>query len=798
MAKVCKFQLEKELVSFDCGYDWTPTGNKRKISGQEPVEKPSSDCGWSNLFLYKWVDDESGYTCNGYDKYSTRVQYYSYDQGDTWEKVNGSEQIGTLMEQFSSDCCYIRTITGTTCDKIFRPINVTLEEASLDQELWVYTGRYTIDSVGEFSEQCLYAAKDTLKFFGKPVSGTSGTAIINCENYLSECDDYDDIMNSGCVIICCEAGDDYCCSNPNYSSPHCSWHSYGDNGNIEELYVFDCAVSPSFCTNSQNTLKKIHISSGVTGIFGGSASDNIDYGGQFSNCTGLTEIEGLGSSNIEGLAIGMFENCTSLTSVELPESLYTLGADVFEGCTSLTSVTFNNKSLSMVHRSQTHQFAGCTALTTVVFPSDFYGFLYAAMFAHCTSLTSVEIPDNVNIIDNDCFNGCTSLSSITLGNVETIGQRAFQGCTSLTDVYIKQTDNILTNVYSTSFPSGVTIHVPCEAYGFWEIGVGSHPELGWTVELWGDSGCVETQWVESGTTCVDYDKYSRYIEQYRYGDKDPVWRNSGNESAVTLIEEDSPDCGYEPGDWAVKVTYEDSSVKYSQYTGTTLSSGQTRPILSGYQNTHVEIGSGITTLGNSCFHTMSGITSIIIPENVTTFENLAFWYCSGLTSITISSAVTSIGSNVFGGLNSLTELTWNSSVSIGTTLRTLPSIETINFGGLCTSIPKNAFYGNYHITSLTIGNSVRSIGESAFQNCSSITNIAIGNGVASIGKQTFRACSSLTSVTCLATTPPTLGYDAFNNTNNCPIYVPSGSVNTYKSASGWSEYADRIQAIPNP
>jgi len=43
--------------------------------------------------------------------------------------------------------------------------------------------------------------------------------------------------------------------------------------------------------------------------------------------------------------------------------------------------------------------------------------------------------------------------------------------------------------------------------------------------------------------------------------------------------------------------------------------------------------------------------------------------------------------------------------------------------------------------------------------------------------------------------PPTLGSSTFDDTNNCPIYVPSGSVNAYKSASGWSTYADRIQAI---
>jgi len=54
----------------------------------------------------------------------------------------------------------------------------------------------------------------------------------------------------------------------------------------------------------------------------------------------------------------------------------------------------------------------------------------------------------------------------------------------------------------------------------------------------------------------------------------------------------------------------------------------------------------------------------------------------------------------------------------------------------------------------------------------------------------------LTSVIIESTTPPESGGYEFDNTNNCPIYVPSESVETYKAASGWSSYASRIQAIP--
>ena len=84
-----------------------------------------------------------------------------------------------------------------------------------------------------------------------------------------------------------------------------------------------------------------------------------------------------------------------------------------------------------------------------------------------------------------------------------------------------------------------------------------------------------------------------------------------------------------------------------------------------------------------------------------------------------------------------------------------------------------------------------------FMQCTSIVSVSIPNSVTNIGSNAFNACSGLQSITSLATTPPYLGYDAFYDiTNNCPIYVPSESVEAYKTANNWSTYASRIQAIP--
>ena len=152
-------------------------------------------------------------------------------------------------------------------------------------------------------------------------------------------------------------------------------------------------------------------------------------------------------------------------------------------------------------------------------------------------------------------------------------------------------------------------------------------------------------------------------------------------------------------------------------------------------------------------YSYSKLESATISNSVTTIEDSAFDYCTSLTSITIPSGVTSIGQRTFNNCRSF--------------------------------------------TSVTIPDSVISIGYRAFYNCFSLSACTIGNGVISISGQAFFNCSSLSSITVNAATPPELeNANAFNNTNDCPIYVPAESLEAYKSATNWSTYASRIQAIP--
>ena len=84
-----------------------------------------------------------------------------------------------------------------------------------------------------------------------------------------------------------------------------------------------------------------------------------------------------------------------------------------------------------------------------------------------------------------------------------------------------------------------------------------------------------------------------------------------------------------------------------------------------------------------------------------------------------------------------------------------------------------------------------------FRDCPYLTIVTIGTGITSIGDGAFRDDSYLEVLTIKATTPPTLStVNSLSGTNpNLVIYVPAGSVNAYKTATNWSSYASRIQAI---
>ena len=233
--------------------------------------------------------------------------------------------------------------------------------------------------------------------------------------------------------------------------------------------------------------------------------------------------------------------------------------------------------------------------------------------------------------------------------------------------------------------------------------------------------------------------------------------------------------------------------------------------------TSVTIPDSVTSIGNYAFYKCSSLTSLTIPDSVTTIGELAFYYCESLTSVTIGDSVTTIGDSAFRLCKSLTSVTIpNSVTSMGDgAFQECKSLTSVTIGDSVTTIGELAFYYCESLTSVTIGDSVTTIGEKAFYSCESLTSVTIPDSVTTIGGGAFEGCDSLKSVTigdsvttigekafytwyrlksvyCKAITPPALGSTVFYIGSNLKIYVPTESVEAYKSAENWSGYKSYI------
>ena len=100
-----------------------------------------------------------------------------------------------------------------------------------------------------------------------------------------------------------------------------------------------------------------------------------------------------------------------------------------------------------------------------------------------------------------------------------------------------------------------------------------------------------------------------------------------------------------------------------------------------------------------------------------------------------------------------------------------------------------AFAGCTKLKSIEFPSTTISIGEEAFYGCSSLSSIVLPENYYGIADNAFVGCKNLRSVTCLASTPPSYpaSYPAFDSETmeKGILYVPSASVEVYKSTEGW-------------
>lgn len=532
---------------------------------------------------------------------------------------------------------------------------------------------------------------------------------------------------------------------------------------------------------------------------------SVKYIGEsaFESCFSLTSIDI--PQKVTVIPDRTFKGCRSLTNVNIPSNVTSIGANAFENCNRLTSIDIPPS----VTRIGDNAFLGCTSLETVIFPesatlgtqpfpSDTAQILYTkdastgdvtVTKVEAGSETSIEIPETIDggtvkIIGANAFDGCSSLTSITLPqSLTSIEDLAFDQCTALQNINIPQNvTNIGVSAFlqcesltSITIPSGVTsiktatfafctslksIELPDHLVSIGVSAFGSCTSLEnivipaevTSVGQFAFSGCIslESITLPPSVTSIGDNAFQACtsLESITLPPSvTSIGRNAFKDCTslkAVFAKEGLPLESASIPSGAVKIYYQVEDLGYVS-------------ILKAHTGTQTSIecieipktigGLDVRVIKEEAFRDCGNIKKIILPDSIREIQNSAFSYCTSLESINIPVGITSIGDYAFEDCTALKSVVIPQSVTnIGyAAFSRCDKLVSIDIPMGVSMIGNHTFENCTSLTAINIPTSVRQIGDESFMGCTALESIDIPEGVTSVGQRAFMHCTALES-----------------------------------------------------
>ena len=406
---------------------------------------------------------------------------------------------------------------------------------------------------------------------------------------------------------------------------------------------------------------------------------------------------------------------------------------------------------------------------------DVTAIAYKAFYG-CNLVTSAFIPNSVISIDSyipyfngnifGAFQGCSNLLNIIMSeNVQYIGENAFKGCPCYAEEVT--VPSRIKRIGKAAFDSKSVLFNADSCYVAGGYDYRDSPDEAVYISAFPN--------MEN----ISFGDNVKVIPSYLYSNLNPTIVDLP--SSVTII-------AFE----AFRGCTNLEKVNNSQNIRTI----ETQAFCSCRSLNSIILGDELTRIGNGAFKFCGSLTSIVFPNSLNKIEKSAFVGC-GIRTIVWGNSIDTIGQSAFRGCNHLTEVVIPNTVTTieGEAFELCDSVSSLIIGNAVTSIGFSAFRGCHELVSVSLGNSVTTIGARSFRDCRKLTEIVLPSSIRNINDNAFDECYEASNITCFAVNPPMLGVDVFKGRWIEVIYVPMPSVEAYKTADGWSRYADVIVGI---